>query len=118
MPLILDFQYYYERNMHTPDTSIHTEKPPKYVWKADMQENYIDNVRLNLEQIADESHQAIVDSNYDLPLKLLMIAIYNAAQSMKKHTFPRKTSSPAKPHDKPWFDTEYVISIVKKQYRH
>ena len=35
-----------------------------------------------------------------------MNAIYNAAQSMKKHTFPRKTSSTAKLHDKPWFDTE------------
>ena len=35
-----------------------------------------------------------------------MNAIYNAAQSMKKHTFPRKTSSLTKPHDKPWFDTE------------
>ena len=47
-----------------------------------MQENYVDNVRLNLEHIADEFHQAIVDSNYDLPLQLLMNAIYNAAQSM------------------------------------
>ena len=53
MPRILDFQYYYERNMHTPDTLIHTEKPPKYVWKADMQENYIDNVLLNLDYIED-----------------------------------------------------------------
>ena len=60
------------------------------MWNIDKHKTYIENLRLNLERISDEFHNAIINSNFDLPLSLLIDEVYNATESMKKRDTTRK----------------------------
>ena len=75
------------------------------MWDAVREQPYVDNIHSNLEQISNDFQHAITSNNFDLPLKLLMNAIYNAAQYMKKRDNTLKHSASRK-DNKPWFDTE------------
>lgn len=93
MSLILDFQHNNERNMHSQSfINIPKKTTTKYVWNIERHQFYIDNLRLNLGQISDEFQRAVLNSNYVLPLKLIVNAIYNAAESMNQPTILLKTS--------------------------
>ena len=86
--MILDFEYSFKMTTATVheqnDQDAHTFMLPKFIWNTDKWQTYTDQVHLNLEEISDEFKNAINRNDFDSSLNILMNAIYQAAEIMKK----------------------------------
>ena len=83
-----------------------TALPPKYIWNVDRQQIFIQHIQFNLQQISEEFQNAIANKVFELPLNLLMNAIYRAVKTMKKTANTRNRSTENVRQNKAWFDTE------------
>lgn len=85
MPLALDLQFWFGKDVeHNDLNETHNINPPKFTWNSEKQQNYNNQLRINLECMSDDFHNAIANRNIEVPLKLLLEAVYKAAEIMKK----------------------------------
>ena len=78
--------------------------PPKYTLNSENQQTYTNQLRLNLERISNDFHNSIANNNFQLPLQLVLEAVYNAAEIMKKRVSNRKPDNNCTRRNKSWFD--------------
>ena len=88
MPLVLDLQFGFVEDVE--DSGVNETNnicPPKYTWNSENQQTYNNQLRLNFERISNDFHNSIANNNFQLPLQLVLEAVCNAAEIMKKKRF-------------------------------